>query len=99
MPALTATVRPGSSLTSATRARPAACNRARDTVQTVVGIDRPSTSVGPVPEYRAPIGTFDVLPPESGRWEALVARFSVDAERAGFGLILQPLFEDYEVFS
>jgi histidyl-tRNA synthetase len=29
----------------------------------------------------------------------LVARFATEAERAGFGLILQPLFEDYEVFS
>jgi histidyl-tRNA synthetase len=29
----------------------------------------------------------------------LVARFAAEAERAGFGLILQPLFEDYEVFS
>ena len=52
-----------------------------------------------MPEYRAPIGTFDVLPPESARWEALVARFAAEARRAGFGLILQPLFEDYEVFS
>jgi histidyl-tRNA synthetase len=52
-----------------------------------------------VPEYRAPIGTFDVLPPQSVRWERLVARFSTAAERAGFGFLLQPVFEDYEVFS
>jgi histidyl-tRNA synthetase len=52
-----------------------------------------------VPEHRAPIGTFDVLPPESSRWEELVARFGTAAERSGFGLLIQPLFEDYQVFS
>jgi histidyl-tRNA synthetase len=51
-----------------------------------------------MPEYRAPIGTRDVLAPESSRWEALVARFAATVERAGYGLILTPLFEDLAVF-
>ncbi len=51
-----------------------------------------------MPEYRAPIGTRDVLPPESSRWEALAVRFATAAERAGYGLVLTPLFEDLAVF-
>jgi histidyl-tRNA synthetase len=49
-------------------------------------------------EFRAPIGTRDVLSPESSRWEALVARFAATVERAGYGLVLTPLFEDLAVF-
>ena len=49
-------------------------------------------------EYRAPVGTHDVLPPESARWERLVARFAERVERAGYGLVLSPLFEDIGVF-
>jgi histidyl-tRNA synthetase len=49
-------------------------------------------------EFRAPIGTRDVLPPESSRWEALVARFAATVERAGYGMVLTPLFEDLAVF-
>ena len=48
--------------------------------------------------FQAPIGTRDVLPPESGRWVALVARFASMAERAGFGLALTPMFEDIGVY-
>ena len=50
-------------------------------------------------EFRAPKGTHDVLPPESGRWERLVALFAARVERAGFGLVLSPLFEDAGVFT
>ena len=49
--------------------------------------------------FRAPTGTSDVLPPESRRWEALVARFATLVERAGYGLVSTPLFEDVGVFS
>jgi histidyl-tRNA synthetase len=49
-------------------------------------------------DYRAPIGTRDVLAPESSRWEAAVARFAAIVERAGYGLILTPMFEDLAVF-
>ena len=48
--------------------------------------------------FRAPIGTQDVLPPESARWRALIATFAGVAERFGYGLVLGPLFEDIGVF-
>lgn len=50
-------------------------------------------------EFRAPKGTRDVLPPESARWERLVALFAARVERAGYGLVLSPLFEDVGVFT
>ncbi len=49
-------------------------------------------------KYRAPIGTHDVLPPESRRWARLVATFADRAERFGFGLVVTPVFEHREVF-
>jgi histidyl-tRNA synthetase len=51
-----------------------------------------------VPELRHPTGTFDVLPPESGRWEAVLATFAQVAQSGGYGLVLTPLFEDLEIF-
>src|SRR5918996_736211 len=48
--------------------------------------------------FRAPIGTQDVLPPESARWQNLIAAFAGVAERFGFGLVHGPLFEDVGVF-
>jgi histidyl-tRNA synthetase len=48
--------------------------------------------------FRAPIGTQDVLPPASARWQALVAAFAGVAGRFGYGLVLGPLFEDLGVF-
>ncbi|MEQ1787391.1 MAG: histidine--tRNA ligase [Acidimicrobiales bacterium] len=50
------------------------------------------------PDFRAPKGTQDVLPPESARWEALLATFSAVAGRAGYGLVQSPMFEDVGVF-
>jgi histidyl-tRNA synthetase len=52
----------------------------------------------PATAFQAPIGTQDVLAPESARWEALLAIFSGIAHRAGYGLIQQPVFEDIGVF-
>jgi histidyl-tRNA synthetase len=49
-------------------------------------------------ELRSPRGTHDVLPPDSARWEALVAQFATLAERHGFGLAHTPMFEDARVF-
>jgi histidyl-tRNA synthetase len=49
-------------------------------------------------KFRAPIGTHDVLPPESERWIELVRAFATRAERFGFGLVLTPVFEHREVF-
>jgi len=52
-----------------------------------------------VPEtFQTPQGTFDVLPPDSRTYETLVSRFAARAEAAGYGLILNPMFEDVGVF-
>jgi len=48
--------------------------------------------------FQAPTGTRDVLPPGSRRWEALVNAFAGLADRAGYGLVISPLFEDVRVF-
>src|SRR5690606_19865480 len=48
--------------------------------------------------FRAPIGTHDVLPPESARWQGLIATFAGVAERFGYGLVHGPLFEGPGVF-
>ena len=50
------------------------------------------------PLFRAPVGTRDILPPESARRRRLVAVFADLAERAGFGLLESPIFEDIGVF-
>jgi len=49
--------------------------------------------------FRAPKGTRDVLPPESGRWIEVVGRFADRAARYGFGLAITPIFEHREVFT
>src|ERR1700730_7868803 len=49
-------------------------------------------------EYRAPVGTHDVLPPDSTRWTALVTAFAVRAARFGYGLVITPVMEHVEVF-
>jgi histidyl-tRNA synthetase len=51
-----------------------------------------------VPEFQAPVGTRDVLPPESARWERLIALFAGRVGRAGYGLVISPMFEDVGVF-
>lgn len=48
--------------------------------------------------FKAPVGTRDVLAPESARWEALIARFSSMVRGAGYGLVQSPVFEDIGVF-
>ena len=49
--------------------------------------------------FQTPIGTRDLLPGESARWEAVVEVFSSVASRSGFALVDTPLFEDIGVFS
>ncbi len=49
--------------------------------------------------FRTPIGTRDLLPPDSARWQALLDAFAAKAAMAGFGLISTPTFEDVGVFS
>ncbi len=39
-----------------------------------------------------------MLPPESDRWQALVATFAERASRFGFDLVITPIFEHVEVF-
>ena len=48
--------------------------------------------------FQAPKGTRDILPPESDRWQTLVAVFAEVVGRAGYGLVQSPMFEDIGVF-
>ena len=48
--------------------------------------------------FQAPKGTQDILPPESARWEAMLSAFASVVERAGYGLLQSPMFEDLGVF-
>lgn len=50
------------------------------------------------PRYQALKGTQDILPPESARWEALLATYASVVHKAGFGLVQSPMFEDIRVF-
>ncbi len=49
--------------------------------------------------FRAPKGTRDVLPPETDQWLEVVASFADRAARFGYGLVVTPIFEHYEVFA
>ena len=49
--------------------------------------------------FRAPIGTHDVLAPQSALWEGLVATFAQHAFQFGFTLALTPMFEEVGVFN
>jgi histidyl-tRNA synthetase len=51
-----------------------------------------------VTAFHAPIGTHDVLSPQSGRWEYLIATFAGFAHRYGFALAITPVFEEVGVF-
>lgn len=50
------------------------------------------------PAFSAPIGTHDVLAPESARWTALIATFAGVAGQYGYGMVHTPMFEDLGVF-
>lgn len=52
----------------------------------------------PVVPFKAPVGTHDVLGPDSALWEGLIATFAQRAYRYGFSLVMSPLFEDVGVF-
>lgn len=49
-------------------------------------------------KYQAPKGTQDILPPASARWERLLATYASVVERAGYGLLQSPMFEELGVF-
>jgi histidyl-tRNA synthetase len=50
-------------------------------------------------QFQAPVGTHDVLAPDSARWEGLLATFADWAHRYGFSLVITPVFEDVGVFN
>ncbi len=56
----------------------------------------PSPRIEP---FKAPVGTHDVLPPDSARWQALIATFAEMVGGAGYGLLQSPMFEEIGVFS
>ncbi len=57
-----------------------------------------SVTVSEEVSSKAPVGTRDVLPPETARWEALISRFASLASNAGYGLVQSPMFEEIGVF-
>jgi histidyl-tRNA synthetase len=48
--------------------------------------------------FRAPRGTYDVLPPDSGTFLAVVEGLSRPARLAGYGYVQTPIFEDTALF-
>ena len=50
------------------------------------------------PTFKAPKGTRDILPPESGRRRAMIDAFAAQAGLGGFGEVMSPIFEDLGVF-
>ena len=48
--------------------------------------------------FTAPRGTFDILPPESQRWQALERLIDDVSARFGYGEIRTPIFESTDVF-
>jgi histidyl-tRNA synthetase len=50
-------------------------------------------------QFTALKGMADIVPPASARFEALVAKFTEQVERAGYGLIVTPVVEEYGLFT
>src|SRR3954466_1102218 len=48
--------------------------------------------------FTAPKGTYDILPPDSGRWLAVRELLLWPARRAGYGYVEPPMFEDTALF-
>jgi histidyl-tRNA synthetase len=57
-----------------------------------------ASGASPLGPFKAPVGTHDVLPPESARWQRLVGCFADQVSRAGYGLVQSPMFEEIGVF-
>mgnify|MGYP006081979829 FL=1 len=49
--------------------------------------------------FQTPIGTSDLLPQGSARWQATLQLFDQVSTRSGFGYLSTPIFEDVGVFS
>src|SRR5271170_7124019 len=62
------------------------------------GRTTPTSCRAAVTTFQAPRGTRDILAPESASFAALIATFADRAARAGFGLVISPMFEDVGVF-
>jgi histidyl-tRNA synthetase len=52
-----------------------------------------------VTAFQAPKGTYDVLPPESATFTAVIDGLALPARRAGYGYIQTPIFEDTGLFT
>ncbi len=50
-------------------------------------------------KYRAPKGTYDVLPPASARWREARNAFDRLSAEYGYDMVLTPIFEDTDVFA
>jgi len=68
-------------------------------LESVVVSDPESPAAVQTGPFRAPVGVHDVLPPDSARWETVVATFAATVARAGYGLCQSPMFEDIGVFA
>jgi histidyl-tRNA synthetase len=51
-----------------------------------------------VATFTAPKGTYDIVPPESGRWLAVREQLLSPARRAGYSYVEPPTFEDTALF-
>ena len=69
------------------------------TAPVVLTLVSESTSSPRIEAFKAPVGTRDVLPPESARWQRLIAEFAAQVGRAGYGLVQSPMFEEIGVFN
>lgn len=69
------------------------------TAPVVLAIVSEPTSSPRIEAFKAPVGTRDVLPPESARWQRLIADFAAQVGRAGYGLVQSPMFEEIGVFN
>jgi histidyl-tRNA synthetase len=52
-----------------------------------------------VTAFQAPKGTYDVIPPESATFTAVIDGLTLPARRAGYGYIQTPIFEDTGLFT
>jgi histidyl-tRNA synthetase len=52
-----------------------------------------------VTRYRAPKGTYDILPPESTRWREARNTFDRLSTEYGYDMVITPMFEDTDVFA
>ena len=49
-------------------------------------------------EFKAPKGTYDIVPPQSATWLAVKQALATPAQLSGYGYIESPIFEDTALF-